>query len=59
VPGRRAAKLMTRFILFPGDVVCSLVGLRGDSDHKQILRTFFNTLIWGAIGIVIVLNTVL
>lgn len=50
---------MTRFILFPGDVVCNLVGLTQDSDHKQILRTFLNTLIWGAIGIIIVLNTVL
>jgi hypothetical protein len=49
---------MTRLFLLPGDLVCSLVGLRDDSDHKQILRTFFNTLIWGAIGIVIILSMV-
>ena len=50
---------MTWLILLPGNVVCSLVGLSHDSDHKQILRTFFNTLIWGAIGIIIVVNAVL
>jgi hypothetical protein len=37
-------------LLLPGDLVCNLMGLPQDSDHRQILRTFLNTLFWGAVG---------
>jgi hypothetical protein len=46
---------MTTLLLLPGDVACRLAGLRNDNDHKQILRMFINTLVWGAIGVAIVL----
>lgn len=39
---------MARLFLFPGDLVCRALGLQGESDHRQILRTYANILIWGA-----------
>lgn len=48
---------MTALFLLPGEVICHLAGLRQDNDHRQILRMFVNTLVWGATGIVIVLLT--
>jgi len=41
----------TRFLLGPGDIACEFAGLRGESDHRMILRTFLNTLIWGTISV--------
>ncbi len=46
---------MSRLFLLPGDLVCNAFGLTGDSDHRMVLRSFFNTLIWGAAGVIIVL----
>jgi hypothetical protein len=50
---------MTMFLLFPGEAVCYLAGLRQDDDHGLILRMFVNTLVWGAIAVVTVLITAL
>lgn len=44
---------MTRFLLLPGSLICDAVGLRDDSDHRQILRMFLNTLVWGGVGVVV------
>jgi hypothetical protein len=45
-----------RMFLLPGDLLCSAFGLKGESDHKQVLRSFFNMMIWGAITIAIALK---
>ena len=39
-----------RFFLLPGDVACDLAKLPKQSDHRQILRAFLNTIFWGAVG---------
>tara|TARA_R110002072_G_scaffold2233_15_gene18405 strand:- start:2997 stop:3149 length:153 start_codon:yes stop_codon:yes gene_type:complete len=46
---------MIRLFLLPGDLVCNAVGFVGESDHRQILRSFANMLIWGAVGVGIAL----
>ena len=46
---------MTKLILLPGSLICDVVGLTGDSDNRQILRMFLNTLIWGAAGVITIL----
>ena len=38
----------------PGSLVCDAVGLREDSDHRQILRMSLNTLAWGTISVIAV-----
>ena len=40
---------MALFML-PGNLASDLVGLEHDSDHRQILRMFVNTLFWSAAG---------
>lgn len=40
-----------RLFLLPGDLVCDAFGLRGESEHRQVLRSFFNTIVWSAVGI--------
>ena len=35
---------MTKLILLPGSLICDTVGLTEDSDNRQILRMFLNTL---------------
>jgi len=46
---------MTKLILLPGGLICDAVGLSEDSDNRQILRMFLNTLIWGAAGVITIL----
>jgi hypothetical protein len=36
---------MTKLFLLPGGLICDAVGLIEDSDNRQILRMFLNTLI--------------
>jgi hypothetical protein len=43
---------MSRLFLMPGSLVCDRVGLREDSDHRQILRMFLNTLFWGTASVI-------
>ncbi|HRD76254.1 MAG TPA: hypothetical protein PK264_09980 [Hyphomicrobiaceae bacterium] len=50
-PGRLA-----RLVLLPGDLLCNAFGLEGESEHRQVLRSFFNTMIWGAVGIAVTLK---
>lgn len=46
---------MTRLFLLPGDLLCNAFGLKGESDHRQVLRSFFNMMTWGAISISVAL----
>ena len=42
---------MLSIFMFPGDVVCDLAGIPANSDHRQILRSFINMIVWGAVAI--------
>ena len=46
---------MINLFLLPGDLLCNAFGLKGESDHRQVLRSFFNMIIWGAISIAVAL----
>jgi len=48
-----------KLILAPGNFVCDLVGLPDGSDHRQILRLYSNTLIWGVVAIAVALAVTL
>lgn len=50
---------MSKLFLLPGDLICDTVGLKDESDHRQILRSFFNMMIWSAISIGLVLTFML
>jgi hypothetical protein len=50
---------MTHLFLLPGDLLCNAFGLEGESDHRQVLRSFFNMMIWGAVSIAIALYVAL
>ena len=47
---------MVRLFLMPGDLICNAVGLKGESANKQVLRSFFNMMIWGAVGLAVMLK---
>ena len=46
---------MTKLFLLPGSLICDGVGLTEDSESRQILRMFLNTLIWSAAGVITIL----
>jgi hypothetical protein len=46
---------MTKLILLLGGLIRDAVGLTEDSDNRQILRMFLNTLIWGTAGVITIL----
>jgi hypothetical protein len=46
---------MKALLLFPGEFVCDRTGLRRGSDDRQILRMFVNNLVWGAVGVAVIL----
>ena len=50
---------MIKLFLLLGDLICNSFGLKGESEHRQVLRSFFNMMIWGAIGIAIALKVTL
>jgi hypothetical protein len=50
---------MTWLFLLPGDLLCNAFGLVGESDHRQVLRSFFNMMIWGAVTIAVALQVML
>jgi hypothetical protein len=47
---------MTRLLLLPGDLICDAMKVPVDSDHRQILRSFFNMMIWSALAIGVALR---
>jgi hypothetical protein len=42
---------MLSLFLFPGNLVCDLAAIPPASDHRQILRSFINMMVWGAVSI--------
>lgn len=50
---------MTKLFLLPGDLICDAVGVPPRSDHRQILRSFFNIMIWGAVSVGVALKVAL
>lgn len=46
---------MMRLFLLPGDVVCDVMQVPVDSDHRQVLRSFLNMMFWGALGTAVAL----
>jgi hypothetical protein len=47
---------VTQLLLLPGDLICDAFGVPPRSDHRQILRSFFNVMIWGAVGTAVALK---
>lgn len=47
---------MVRLFLLPGDLICDALGLAAEGEHRQILRSFLNMMIWGAVAIAIALK---
>jgi hypothetical protein len=41
---------MLRIFLLPGDLVCDLSGVARESANRQVLRSFINTIFWGAVA---------
>jgi hypothetical protein len=35
-----------KLFLLPGDLICDAVGLPRESDDRQVLRSFVNTIFW-------------
>lgn len=48
--------MIVRLFLLPGDVLCDAFGLKHDTDHRQVLRSFFNMMIWSAVAIGVALK---
>ncbi len=50
---------MIKLFLLPGDLLCDAAGLEREGPNRQVLRSFFNMMIWGAImiGIAILVAT--
>lgn len=42
---------MVRLFLLPGDLICDAIGLEAEGEHRQVLRSFFNMMIWSAIAV--------
>lgn len=46
---------MLSIFLLPGDLVCDAVGIPASSDHRMILRSFVNMIVWSAVAIAVAL----
>lgn len=53
------SNVLIKLFLYPGDLVCDLSGVAKNSDHRQVLRSFINTIVWSAIASGIALLTFL
>jgi hypothetical protein len=42
---------MLSLFLLPGDAVCDAAGILADSDHRMVLRSFVNMIVWSAVAI--------
>ncbi|MBL8847469.1 MAG: hypothetical protein JNN24_17025 [Hyphomicrobium zavarzinii] len=42
---------MLSIFLIPGDLVCNWAGIPASSDHRMILRSFINTMVWSGVAI--------
>ncbi|MCV0369634.1 MULTISPECIES: hypothetical protein [Filomicrobium] len=50
---------MMRLFFLPGDLICDAFGVPAESDHRQVLRSFFNMMIWGALTVGVALKVAL
>lgn len=39
--------------LWPGEVLCNLVGVGEENDSRYLLRMFFNLGVWSKVGVMI------
>lgn len=46
---------MLSIFLLPGDLVCDWASLPADSDHRMVLRSFINMMVWSGVAIAIAL----
>ncbi len=51
--------MLLKLFLLPGNLMCDAFGLQGESEHRMVLRSFFNMMIWSAIGIGVLLKVML
>lgn len=42
---------MLSLFLLPGDAVCDVAGIPKDSDHRLVLRSFANMIVWSAVAL--------
>ncbi|MEZ5900468.1 MAG: hypothetical protein AB7S74_01635 [Hyphomicrobium sp.] len=42
---------MLSLFLLPGDLVCDWAGVPAESEHRQVLRSFINMMVWSAVAI--------
>lgn len=42
---------MLTMFLMPGELVCNWAGVPAESEHRQILRSFINMMVWSAVSI--------
>ena len=40
-----------RLFMLPGDLACDAFGVARQTDHAQVLRSFFNMIVWGAVAV--------
>lgn len=50
---------MLTIFLLPGDLVCNWAGVPATGEHRQILRSFINMMVWSAVTIGLTLLAVL
>ena len=50
---------MTRLFLLPGDLLCDAFGVPLAKDHRQVLRSYFNIMIWCALAMAVALKIAL
>lgn len=44
------SNVLIKLFLYPGDLACDLSSVAKNSDHRQVLRSFINTIVWSAIA---------
>ena len=47
----KRANLILFVFFLPGNLVCDLFGLPDEGDHRVILRSFINMVVWSGIAI--------
>ena len=51
LPDGEGAFDMLSLFLLPGDKVCDWAGVPAESEHRQVLRSFINMMVWSAVAI--------
>lgn len=50
---------MLKLFLLPGDLICDMAGVPIASDHREVLRSFINMIVWSTIASVLALTLAL